>query len=172
MVAEIVQNYVDLVNSLTRATRERAAGTARGLLAQAGLEGAADDAGERLGKLAEEIAQANRANRDLVEKLVAAEVDKTAARWGFARAEDLTELREEIAELRRSQVRATVGTPTTPGSRRGPGARGPGHLTHSQRAARVSVGPGHRTAEVPAADPVDEGGPSLGTDAPVGQDEP
>ena len=53
-----------------------------------------------MAKLAEEIGNASRANRELLENLIVAEVDKAASRLGFVRAEDLQELRAEVAELR------------------------------------------------------------------------
>ena len=111
-MVEAVQTYVNLVNGLTRATRERARTTARGLLAQVGLEGVADDAERRVGKLTEEILSASRANRELVENLVAGEVTKAASRWGFVRNDDLDEVREEIAELRVQLARQQAGTAT------------------------------------------------------------
>jgi hypothetical protein len=94
------QSYLNLVASLTRTTRDRAAATARLLLAQAGLTEVAHDASERVSKLAEEIIHASKANRERMENLIATEVDKAAARLGFARAEDVQALRDEIAELR------------------------------------------------------------------------
>jgi hypothetical protein len=94
------QSYVNLVASLTRTTRDRAAATARLLLAQAGLTEVANDASERVSKLAEEIIHAGKANRELMENLIATEVDKAAARLGFARADEVKALRDEIAELR------------------------------------------------------------------------
>lgn len=124
MVVESVQSYLDMVGSLRRASRARALATARLLLGQAGLGDAADEAGERVTKLADELQQARRANRDLVQKLVATEVDKAASRWGFVRTDDLEALRDEVAELRRSLVRATVdlgeaAAPESPSERRG-----------------------------------------------------
>jgi hypothetical protein len=112
VVVEAVQTYVNLVNGLTRAARERARTTARGLLAQVGLEGVADDAERRVGKLTEEVLSASRANRELVENLVAGEVTKAASRWGFVRNDDLDEVREEIAELRSQLARQQAGTAT------------------------------------------------------------
>ena len=113
------QNYVNLVAGLTRTTRDRAQATARVLLAQAGLTDVAHDAGERVSKLAEEIVNAGRANRELMENLIAAEVDKAATRLGFARAEDVQALREEIAELRGSlyEARASAAKRPSPATR-------------------------------------------------------
>ena len=77
------RRYVNLVSGLTRATRARASATAHALLAQAGLEEAANEASERVSKLAEEILHASRANREMFEKLVTAEVDRAVAQAGL-----------------------------------------------------------------------------------------
>jgi polyhydroxyalkanoate synthesis regulator phasin len=102
MTLEAINNYLHMVSGLSKATRARARAAAKAMLAQAGLDGVAADAGERVGKLAEEIMNAGRANRELLEKVVAGEVDKAAARLGFARASELESLRQEVAELRRA----------------------------------------------------------------------
>ena len=114
MVVEAVQTYVNLVNGVSRATRERARAAARSLLAQAGLEEVANDAEQRVAKLTEEILGASRANRELLENVVATEVTKVASRLGFVRSDDLDEVREEIAELRAQLARdkaASAGSP-------------------------------------------------------------
>ncbi|HET6759350.1 MAG TPA: polyhydroxyalkanoate synthesis protein PhaF, partial [Propionibacteriaceae bacterium] len=54
------------------------------------------------------IMNASRTNRELLQHFVATEVDKAAARLGFARAEDLEALRDEIASLRRQVSEATA----------------------------------------------------------------
>ena len=100
MVGDNVQSYVSMAAGLTKATREKARAAAKGLLAQAGLDDVATDAGDRVSKLADEIIQASRANRELLRKLVAAEIDKAAGRLGFARAEDLDGLRGQLDALR------------------------------------------------------------------------
>ncbi len=117
MVVEAVQTYVNLVNGLSRATRERARSAAHGLLAQAGLEDVANDAERRVAKLTEEILGASRANRELLENLVASEVTKVASRLGFVRSDDLDEVREEIAELRAQLNRDRAGASGTPRAR-------------------------------------------------------
>lgn len=115
MVVEAVQTYVNLVSGLSRATREKAWSAAHGLLAQAGLEGVANDAERRVSKLTEEILEASRANRELLEKLVATEVAKAVSRLGFVRSDDLDEVREEIAELRAQLARARAASPPPAG---------------------------------------------------------
>jgi len=117
MVVGAVQTYVNLVSGLTRGTRQRARAAAHGLLSQVGLEGVADDAEKRVGQLTEEILSASRANRELLENLVAGEVTKVASRLGFVRSDDLDEVREEIAEVRAQlarQERAASGAAAEP----------------------------------------------------------
>lgn len=123
-MVEAVQTYVNLVSGLTRVTLGTARAAARGVLGQVGLQGVADDAERRVNQVAEEIVSASRANRQLLENVVAAEVTKAASRWGFVRSEDLDEVREEIAELRAQlRRRSTEGESADP--RVGPAAGGP-----------------------------------------------
>jgi polyhydroxyalkanoate synthesis regulator phasin len=134
MAVEAVHNYVHLVSGFTRMTRTKAAEAAKSLLAQAGLEDMAADAGGRMTKLADELRNASRANRDLLEKLVRTEVDKATSRLGFVRAQDLEDLRREIAELR-----STVSTRADNGA---PGVRRVSPATEPP----LSTAPGRRAA--------------------------
>jgi polyhydroxyalkanoate synthesis regulator phasin len=109
-VTEAFQTYINMVTGVTKSTQAKAAATARALLRQAGLEDAATEASERVTKLAEEIMNASRTNRELWQHFVAAEVDKAAARLGFARADEVQALRDEIASLRAQLTQATVRT--------------------------------------------------------------
>jgi polyhydroxyalkanoate synthesis regulator phasin len=102
MTLDAINNYLHMVSGLTKTSRARARAAAQAMLAQAGLDGVAADAGERVGKLAEEIMNAGRANRELLEKVVAGEVGKAAAKLGFARSSELESLRQEVVELRRA----------------------------------------------------------------------
>lgn len=100
MVGEQIQNYVNLVAGLRRATKAKASEAAQGLLSATGLDDVAADASERVSILAEEILAASRANRELLVTLINTEVDKASARLGFARTEDVDLLRGEVAALR------------------------------------------------------------------------
>jgi polyhydroxyalkanoate synthesis regulator phasin len=99
IVADAFQSYINMVTGVTKTTQEKASATARALLKQAGLEDVAAEASERVAKLAEEIINASRTNRELMEHYVTAEVDKAAARLGFARADEVQALRDEVASL-------------------------------------------------------------------------
>jgi hypothetical protein len=107
-VTEAFQAYVNMVTGVTKTTQAKAAATARAMVKQAGLEDVATEASERVTKLAEEIMNASRTNRELLQHFVTTEVDKAAARLGFARAEEVEALREEIASLRTQLNEATV----------------------------------------------------------------
>jgi polyhydroxyalkanoate synthesis regulator phasin len=135
-VADALQSYVNLVSGLTRATRARASATAHALLAQAGLEEAANEASERVSKLAEEILHASRANREMFEKLVAAEVNRAAARLGFARAEDVEALRGEVDALR-TELRS-AGTGEQPAAKKtAPAKKAPAKKAAARASAKT-----------------------------------
>ena len=99
MTTDAFQSYVDLITGVRRATQEKAAAAAQGLLAQAGLDEVAADAQQRVHRLTEEIVVAGRANRSMLQDLVRAEIEKALTRVGFARTEDLDQLRRESDEL-------------------------------------------------------------------------
>ena len=99
-MAEAFQTYINMVTGMTRSTQAKAVATARAVLKQAGLQDVAAETSERVTKLTEEIMNASRTNRELWQRYVATEVDKAAARLGFARAEDVQALRDEIDSLR------------------------------------------------------------------------
>jgi polyhydroxyalkanoate synthesis regulator phasin len=108
-VAEPLQTYINMVTGVTKSTQEKASTTARALLKQAGLDDVAAEASERVTKLTEEIMNASRTNRELLQHFVMAEVDKVAARLGLARTEDVQALRDEIASLRAQLNKVTAG---------------------------------------------------------------
>ena len=98
-MSEAFQTYINMVTGVTKSTQAKASATARALLKQAGLEDVATEASERVTKLAEEIMNASRINRELMQHFVTAEVDKAAARLGFARADEVEALRDEVASV-------------------------------------------------------------------------
>jgi polyhydroxyalkanoate synthesis regulator phasin len=113
MTLDAINNYLHMVGGLTKTSRARARAAAKAMLAQAGLDGVTADAGERVGKLAEEIMNAGRANRELLEKIMGGEVAKAAAKLGFARSSELESLRQEVAELRRAVADQQAGDGAT-----------------------------------------------------------
>lgn len=107
-MTDAFQAYINMVTGVTKTTQAKAAATARAMVKQAGLEDVATEASERVTKLAEEIMNASRTNRELLQHFVTTEVDKAATRLGFARAEEVEALREEIASLRTQLNEATM----------------------------------------------------------------
>lgn len=114
MVNEAVQNYVNLVSGLTKTTRAKAAAGAKSLLAQAGLDDVAQDAGDRVSKLADEILSASKANRELMRNLVASEVEQVVSKLGFVRAEEVERLRAEVRTLQQTVADLAPPRPTEP----------------------------------------------------------
>ena len=116
-MSEAFQTYINMVTGVTRSTQAKASATALALFRQAGLEDVAVEAGERVTKLAEEIMNASRINRELTQRFVTAEVDKAAGRLGFARADEVEALRAEVASLRAqlddAVARAAQSAPAT-----------------------------------------------------------
>ena len=112
-MADPLQTYINMVTGVTKSTQEKASATARALLKQAGLDDVAAEASERVTKLTEEIMNASRTNRELLQHFVLAEVDKVAARLGLARTEDVQALRDEIASLRAQLNKVTAGAART-----------------------------------------------------------
>ena len=106
-MSEPFQTYINMVTGVKKSTQAKAVATARAMMKQAGLEDVATETSERVTKLAEEIMNASRANRELLQHFVNAEVDKAAARLGFARADEVEVLRDEIAQLRAQVDEAT-----------------------------------------------------------------
>ncbi len=135
-MTESWQSYANLVGGLARGARERAASTTRALLTSTGLEDVAMNAGERLAKLAGEMWHASRANRELVENLIVAEVDKAAARLGFVRSEEFQELRAEVVELREN-IRMMSQPP--PKAKKSSGKRAPARKAAMKRAAETAA---------------------------------
>jgi polyhydroxyalkanoate synthesis regulator phasin len=107
-LSEAFQTYINMVTGVTKTTQAKASATARAMLKQAGLEDVATETSERVTKLAEEIMSASRANRELLQHYVNTEVDKAAARLGFARVDEVEALRDEVARLRAQVEEATA----------------------------------------------------------------
>jgi polyhydroxyalkanoate synthesis regulator phasin len=111
-VSEAFQSYINMVTGVSKSTQAKASATARALFRQAGLEEVAVEASERVTKLAEEIMNASRINRELLQNFVVTEVDKAAGRLGFARADEVQALRAEVASLRAQVEAAAAAAPT------------------------------------------------------------
>ena len=143
-VSDPFQTYINMVTGVTKSTQAKAAATARAMMKQAGLEDVATETSERVTKLAEEIMNASRANRELLQHFVTAEVDKAAARLGFARADEVEALRDEIAQLRAEVEEATARMAKAESARtatkRAPAKKTAATMTASKRTAAARSG--------------------------------
>ena len=140
-MSEAFQTYINMVTGVTKSTQAKAVATARAMMKQAGLEDVATETSERVTKLAEEITNASRANRELLQHFVNAEVDKAAARLGFARADEVEALRDEIAQLRAQVDEATARMAKAESAKRAATKRAPAKktaatMTATKKAAR------------------------------------
>lgn len=140
-MSEAFQTYINMVTGVTKSTQAKAVATARAMMKQAGLEDVATETSERVTKLAEEIMNASRANRELLQHFVNAEVDKAAARLGFARADEVEVLRDEIAQLRAQVDEATARMAKAESAKRAATKRAPAKktaatMTATKKAAR------------------------------------
>jgi len=161
-VVDPLPNYIQLVTGLTKATRARARSAARSVLSQVGLDEVADDASERITKLTEEIQAAGKANREMLENLITTEVERAAARLGFARKDDLESVRAEVAVLRtmiQLQTPGSAATTATTPAKKASAAKAPAKKVAAKKVAGAA-------AKKSAADrtPVQ---PTLATDSPA-----
>ena len=156
-MSEAFQTYINMVTGVTKSTQAKASATARALFKQAGLEDVAAEASERVTKLAEEIMNAGRINRELLQHFVTAEVDKAAGRLGFARAEEVEALRGEVASLRAQLNEAVARAAQSAPARKAAAKKAPGRKasptttpTEKTTAARSASGKSARKAAATA----------------------
>ncbi|HET9778030.1 MAG TPA: hypothetical protein VFP81_01965 [Propionibacteriaceae bacterium] len=162
-MAEALQAYINMVTGVTRSTQAKAAATARALLKQAGLEDVATETSERVTKLAEEIVHASRANRELLQHFITAEVDKAAARLGFARADEVQALRDEIAGLRAQLDEAMARS-----AKSASGSRATGRKAPAKKAAAAMKPTNKATTRAPGQKPP---GKVVSSESPPERDE-
>jgi GrpB-like predicted nucleotidyltransferase (UPF0157 family) len=139
-VAEPFQTFINMVTGVTKSTQEKASANARALLKQAGLEDVTAETSERVTKLAEEIMNASRANRELLQHFVTAEVEKAAARFGLALAADVQALRDEVASLRAQLNQATARATRTASAKKSATKRAPARKTAATMTAGNEAG--------------------------------
>jgi hypothetical protein len=143
-VTEAFQTYINLVSGVTKSTQAKAAATARALLKQAGLEDVAAETSERVTKLTEEIMNASRANRELLQHYVTTEVDKAAARGGGGRAAGVEagravfgSLRAELKEAKASTAKSAPAKKAT--TKRAPAKKATAKMTSKKTAAQSAT---------------------------------
>lgn len=111
MVMDAVRGYVQLANGLTEVTKQKAQAAAKALLQQTGADTLASGVSTKVSDLADEIVATSKSNRQLLQAIVANEVEGAVARLGFVRSEEVAALSRriqaleaELAEVRTSPV--------------------------------------------------------------------
>ncbi|ADB34435.1 polyhydroxyalkanoate synthesis protein PhaF [Kribbella flavida DSM 17836] len=97
MVMDALRGYVQLANGLTEVTRQRAQQAAKALLQQTG----ADALTTKVSDLADEIVATSKSNRQLLQAIVANEVEGAVSRLGFVRSEEVGVLARRVDRLER-----------------------------------------------------------------------
>jgi polyhydroxyalkanoate synthesis regulator phasin len=110
MVMDAVRGYVQLANGLTEVTRQRAQHAAKALLQQTG----ADALTTKVSDLADEIVATSKSNRQLLQAIVANEVEGAVARLGFVRTEEVAALSRRVEGLERELADAQAAAAASP----------------------------------------------------------
>ncbi|GAA0925166.1 hypothetical protein GCM10009554_04550 [Kribbella koreensis] len=123
MVMDALRGYVQLANGLTEVTKQRAQQAAKALLQQTGADALTAGVTTKVSDLAEEIVATSKSNRQLLQAIVANEVEGAVARLGFVRSEEvaalsrrLDGLERELAEANDALVAAAAASAPAPAS--------------------------------------------------------
>lgn len=114
MVMDALRGYVQLANGLTEVTKQRAQAAAKALIQQTGAESLTTGLTTKVSDLAEEIVATSKSNRQLLQAIVANEVEGAVAKLGFVRAEEVSALARRIESLEKelaAEKKPTVSTP-------------------------------------------------------------
>ncbi|MEV8377878.1 phasin family protein [Kribbella sp. NPDC056861] len=101
MVMDALRGYVQLANGLTEVTKQRAQQAAKALLQQTGADALTTGVTTKVSDLAEEILATSKSNRQLLQAIVANEVEGAVARLGFVRSEEVAALSRRVDGLER-----------------------------------------------------------------------
>src|SRR5215207_2337994 len=101
MVMDALRGYVQLVNGLTEVTKQRAQQAAKALLQRTGAEKLTSGLSTKVSELADEIIATSKSNRQLLQAIVANEVEGAVARLGFVRTEEVGALTRRVETLGR-----------------------------------------------------------------------
>jgi polyhydroxyalkanoate synthesis regulator phasin len=110
MVMDALRGYVQLASGLTEVTRQRAQQAAKALLQQSGADSLTSGVTARVSELADEIVATSKSNRQLLQAIVANEVEGAVARLGFVRIEEVAALSRRIETLEREVAQTHAAT--------------------------------------------------------------
>lgn len=130
MVMDALRGYVQLANGLTEVTKHRAQQAAKALLQQTGADALTSGLTTKVSDLADEIVATSKSNRQLLQAIVANEVEGAVARLGFVRSEEVAALtrrvdglERELAEAQDAVVAATAAAPAPASAAAAPAAK-------------------------------------------------
>lgn len=130
MVMDALRGYVQLANGLTEVTKQRAQQAAKALLQQTGADALTSGVTTKVSDLAEEIVATSKSNRQLLQAIVANEVEGAVARLGFVRSEEVAALsrrvdglERELSEAHDALAAATVAAPAPAAAAAKPAAK-------------------------------------------------
>jgi polyhydroxyalkanoate synthesis regulator phasin len=106
MVMDALRGYVQLANGLTEVTKQRAQQAAKALLQQTGADALTSGLTTKVSDLADEIVATSKSNRQLLQAIVANEVEGAVARLGFVRSEEVAALTRRVDGLERELAAA------------------------------------------------------------------
>ncbi|MGC4941138.1 phasin family protein [Kribbella sp. DT2] len=106
MVMDALRGYVQLANGLTEVTRQRAQQAAKALLQQTGADALTSGLTTKVTDLADEIVATSKSNRQLLQAIVANEVEGAVSRLGFVRQEEVGVLSRRVDRLEKDLVEA------------------------------------------------------------------
>jgi polyhydroxyalkanoate synthesis regulator phasin len=109
MVLDALRGYVQLASGLTEVTRQKAQAAAKALLQQTGADSLTTGLTSRVSELTDEIVATSKSNRQLLQAIVANEVEGAVARLGFVRSEEVAALTRRVRALE-GELAETRGT--------------------------------------------------------------
>ena len=114
MVMDALRGYVQLASGLTEVTKQRAQQAAKALLQQTGADALTSGLTAKVTDLADEIVATSKSNRQLLQAIVANEVEGAVARLGFVRSEEVAALTRRLNTLEQELADATASAAAAP----------------------------------------------------------
>ncbi|TCN31600.1 poly(hydroxyalkanoate) granule associated protein phasin [Kribbella orskensis] len=147
MVMDAVRGYIQLASGLTEVTKQRAQQAAKALLQQTGADTLTTGLSTKVTDLADEIVATSKSNRQLLQAIVANEVEGAVARLGFVRSEEVAALTRRVENLERELADAdeaeTVHDASAPFAEPAPAAK----KAAAKKVAKKSADHGAAAAE-------------------------
>ncbi|MFI5713885.1 phasin family protein [Kribbella sp. NPDC051620] len=147
MVMDALRGYVQLANGLTEVTKQRAQQAAKALLQQTGADALTAGVTTKVSDLAEEIVATSKSNRQLLQAIVANEVEGAVARLGFVRSEEVAALTRRVDGLERELAEANDALVAATAAASAP-APASSASTSASTSAAAGAGPAAKKAAV------------------------